>query len=176
MSERKSDQQGRAKRGGKRAPRAPRPEEIETGLEFLNDYFAGLRAKVRVEVQKHSAGEDSSEIIFNLTGEIKPLKQNPQQLAALTRLTSMAMSAGSRDFLRCVIDLDGQLNARRALLDVIAADAAAVAKHTHKRAIIEGLSAYERRKVHTAVKQDSEVETLSDGEGEFRYMMVAIKT
>ena len=41
MSERKSDQQGRAKRGGKRAPRAPRPEEIETGFEFLNDYLQG---------------------------------------------------------------------------------------------------------------------------------------
>ena len=36
---------------------------------------------------------------------------------------------------------------------MIAADAAAVAKHTHKRAIIEGLSAYERRKVHTAVSK-----------------------
>ena len=59
---------------------------------------------------------------------------------------------------------------------MIAEDAAAVAKHTHKRAIVEGLSSYERRKVHNAVNQDSEVETLSNGEGEFRYMMVAIKT
>ena len=158
MSERQKQ-----KRGGKRAPRAPRPEEIDTGLDFLNDYFAGIKAKVRVEVQSPSEADDHAELVFNLTGDIKPLKQNPQQLAALTRLTSMAMSANSRDFLRCAIDLNGQLQARRALLEVIAADAAAVAKHTHKRAIIEGLSSYERRKVHTAVKRDSEVETLSDG-------------
>lgn len=166
----------RGKHGGKKPPRAARPEEIELGLDFLNDYFAGVKAKVQVEIQESSDDEKTSDVIFTLRGDLKPLKQNPQQLAALTRLTSMAMSAHSRDFIRCVIDLNGRLKARRALLEVIADDAVAVAKHTHKRAIIEGLSAYERRQVHTAVKRDEEVETLSDGEGEFRYMMVAIKT
>lgn len=151
--------------------------DIERGLDFLNDYFQSLKAKVRISVQETSQqDEEISETVFELSGEIKPLKRNPQRLAALTRLTSMAMSTQSKGFVRCALDLEGQQSARRTLLEVIAEDAAAVAKHTHKRAIIEGLSASERRKVHHFVNRDQEVETLSDGEGEFRYMMVAIKT
>ena len=153
------------------------PAEVERGLDFLNDYFASLKANVKISTKSsESEGAEDNEIIFQLTGDLKPIKHNPQQLAALTRLTSMAMSANSRQLLRCAIDLEGQLSARRALLEVIADDAAAVAKHTHKRAIIEGLNAYERRKVHHFINRDEDVETLSNGEGEFRYMMVAIKT
>ena len=162
----------------RRSPaRAATAVEVERGLDFLNDYFEGLHTKVQVTVKENDPSHsEDQETIFELTGDLVPLKQNPQQLNALTRLTSMAMSVGSRQHLRCALDLDGQLSARRALLEVIADDAAAVAKHTHKRAIIEGLSAYERRKVHHFINLDSEVETLSTGEGEFRYMMVAIKT
>ena len=158
--------------------RSASPEEIERGLSFLNDYFVGLKAKVQISVQKtkNSQDDDAQETIFELHGDVKPLKRNPQMLASLTRLTSMAMSAQSRGFLRCALDLEGRLSARRTLLEVIAEDAAAVAKHTHKRAIIEGLSSAERRNVHNFVSRDDEVETLSDGEAAFRYMMVAIKT
>lgn len=170
---RKSD--GKSKR---RSPaRAATTGEVERGLDFLNDYFEGLSAQIQVMVKdSDSSTSEDQETVFELTGDLGLLKQNPQQLIALTRLTSMAMSVGSKQHLRCALDLDGQLSARRALLEVIADDAAAVAKHTHKRAIIEGLSAYERRKVHHFINRDDEVETLSTGEGEFRYMMVAIKT
>ena len=149
-------------------------EEVELGLSFLNDYFAEIKAKVQISVKKND--DDSEETIFELNGDIKPLKRNPQMLSSLARLTSMAMSSQSKNFLRCSLDLEGKLSARRTLLEVIAEDAAAVAKHTHKRAIIEGLSSNERRRVHNFVSRDEDVETLSDGEGEFRYMMVAIKT
>ena len=160
----------------KRTQRPPNAEEVALGLDFLSDYFAGIKAKVQVSAKSQSEINAEREVIFEITGDLKPLKRNPQQVSALSRLTSMAMSADSKNFFRCALDLAGHLSARRALLEVIAEDAAAVAKHTHKRAIVEGLSSYERRKVHNAVNQDSEVETLSNGEGEFRYMMVAIKT
>jgi predicted RNA-binding protein Jag len=39
--------------------------------------------------------------------------------------------------------------------------------------VIEGLSSQERRKVHTMVSEDGELETESKGEGEFRYLMVS---
>lgn len=158
------------------SPRMASAEEVERGLSFLNDYFVGLKAEVQVSVQNTEVNDESPETIFELNGDIKPLKRNPRMLASLTRLTSMAMSAQSKGFIRCTVDLEGRLSARKSLLEVIAEDAAAVAKHTHKRAIIEGLSSAERRNVHNFVSRDEEVETLSDGEAEFRYMMVAIKT
>ena len=154
---------------------------IELGLQFLRDYFTQVGAQITVSVYQSSHEEDElftrpDECIFTLSGDLKPLKRNPQYVASLTKLTTIAMSSKGRQRYLCQLDLDGHLTARRALLQVIADDAAAVAKHTHKRAIIEGLSAGERRQIHQQVSEDQEVETLSDGEDEFRYLMVAIKT
>ena len=119
---------------------------------------------------------EPQECIYQLHGDLKALTRKPQYLASLTRLTSAAMSSRGRQRYLCQLDPGGSLTARKALLQVIAADAAAVAKHTHKRAIIEGLSSGERRQIHHHIGDDQEVETLSDGEDEFRYLMVAIKT
>jgi predicted RNA-binding protein Jag len=76
----------------------------------------------------------------------------------------------------CQVDLEGQMMARRQLLETIAQDAAAVAQHTHKRAIIEGLSSGERRTVHYYAGQEGDVETMSEGRDDLRYLMVALKT
>ena len=163
------------------AQRAIPETVIELGRQFLHTYFTQIGAQVSVSAYQSSHEEDESltrpdECIFTLSGHLKPLKRNPQYLASLTKLTSIAMSSKGRQRYLCQLDLDGHLTARRALLQVIADDAAAVAKHTHKRAIIEGLSAGERRQIHQQISEDQEVETLSDGEDEFRYLMVAIKT
>ena len=152
---------------------------IERGLQFLRDYFDQIGAQVSVSAQESQSRGDQSEAqecIYRLTGDLKPLKRNPQYAASLTKLTSISMSSGGRQRYLCQLDLDGRLNARRALLQVIAEDAAAVAKHTHKRAIIEGMSSSDRRHIHQHISEDTDVETLSDGEDKFRYLMVAIKT
>jgi len=163
-----------------KSPSTP-TEVVERGLQFLRDYFTQVGAEIAVSV--HSPQLDTSEkqpdeqeCIYQLHGDLKPLKRNPQYLSSLTRLTSIAMSSGGRQRYLCQLDPGGTLAARKALLQVIAADAAEVAKHTHKRAIIEGLSSGERRQIHQHIGDDQEVETLSDGEDEFRYLMVAIKT
>lgn len=157
-----------------RSPRTAPPELQALGREFLQNYFR--RAGLKITVSSTSDEERSGVCTFRLDGEVGVLKRVPRQVDAIERLTSMAMSAQSKHYYRCQLDLEGQLSARRALVGVIAADAAAVAKHTHKRAIIEGLNSFERRSIHQLMGEDGEVETLSDGEGEFRYLMVAIKT
>jgi predicted RNA-binding protein Jag len=62
------------------------------------------------------------------------------------------------------------------LLETMAADVIDVVKHTQRRAVIEGLSSSERRKVHTMVSEDGALETESRGEGELRYMMLSPRT
>lgn len=148
------------------------PKAIERGCQFLEGYFQrqGLTVKM--------IGERSSnkEFVYNLTGQIKELKRRPDLLSALTRLTQLATNVGAKKHVSCVIDLEGHLGARKALLEVIAADAADVSRHTGKRAIIEGLSSYERRQIHGHLTDEESVETLSEGEGEYRYLMVSKKS
>lgn len=156
-----------------RPPREVPPEARTLGLQFLEAYFEQAQAQIDVKLMP---ADERGRCVFRLEGELGILKRSPRQLEALERMTSVAMSVDSKYGYRCQLDLEGQLSAREALLKVIAADAAAVAEHTHKRAIIEGLSSFERRAIHQAVSEIEGMETLSEGDGEFRYLMVALKT
>jgi predicted RNA-binding protein Jag len=142
----------------------------KNGLQFLQ----GLFEKHHLVIQVALDPNQEDEWVFRLSGQVKALKQQPDLLSALTRLTQQVVNKDGRSK-ACVLDLEGHLSARRALLEVLAIDAAEVCKHTGKRAVIEGLNAYERRKVHQVLTRDEDIETLSEGEGEFRYMMVSNK-
>ena len=142
----------------------------QAGVQFLQGLFE--RHQLSIQVVLDQSQED--EWVFRLSGQIKPLKKQPDLLSALTRLTQQVVSRHGRTKV-CILDLEGHLSARKALLEVLAMDSADVCKHTGKRAIIEGLNSYERRKIHQILQADDEVETLSEGEGDFRYLMVSNK-
>ena len=146
-------------------------KQIEQGLDFLRGFFERKGSKISVMFDPTY----QQEITYRLTGQVKELKRKPELLSSLTRLTQMALTQGCKKKLKCVLDLEGHLSMRRVLVETIAEDAADITKHTGRRAVIEGLTSYERRKVHQLLSEDKDVDTLSEGEGEFRYMMVAPK-
>lgn len=140
------------------------------GSSFLNDYFA----RCDLKVSAHFQGASQGELVYQLKGDVRSLRRDLEALSALTRLTQMVlMNEGL--FASCVLDIEGNGQARLELLKTMTIDLIDVVKHTQKRAVIEGLSSYERRKVHTMVSEDGELETESKGEGEFRYLMVSPK-
>ena len=148
------------------------PQELKKagalGASFLNDYFEHCELKVSA----HYEGAPQGELVFQLQGEVRPLRRDPEGLSALTRLTQMALSS-ERLNAPCVLDIEGSARARTELLKTMTEDLIDVVKHTQRRAVIEGLSSQECRKVHTVVSEDGELETESKGEGEFRYLMVS---
>ena len=140
-------------------------------VSFLQEIFKKRNLLIQVSPTLSKKGE----LILNLKGQTKPLKRQPQIVSALTTLVQLVLSANTRKRYTCVLDLEGHLEARSSLIDVLAADVADVTNHTQKRAIIEGLSSFERRKIHKTLDQDDRVDTQSEGEGEFRYLMVVPK-
>ena len=138
------------------------------GASFLNDYFEHCELKVEAQFE----GAVHGELVFQLKGQVRSLRRDPEGLSALTRLTQMALMS-ERLSAPCVLDIEGSGRARQELLNTLTADLIDVVKHTQKRAVLEGLSSHERRKVHTMVSEDGELETESKGEGELRYLMVS---
>ena len=148
------------------------PADVERasalGVSFLNDYFTHSELKVQARFD----GAPQGELIFSLEGETRPLRRDPEALSALTRITQMALSSAGLAT-RCVLDLEGNSRARAELIETMAADLIDVVKHTGRRAVIEGLSSAERRKVHSVVSEEGSLETESRGEGELRYLMIS---
>jgi spoIIIJ-associated protein len=73
---------------------------------------------------------------------------------------------------RVIVDAAGYRERRQAALDGIALRAAEQAAATGQRVELEPMSAVERRIVHERLKDDPEVETLSEGTEPSRYVVV----
>ena len=141
---------------------------INQVVSFLHGVFKKSDLLIKVTPTLSKKGE----LILNLKGQTKPLKRQPQIVSALTKLVQLVLGAHTSKRYNCVLDLEGHLEARSSLIEVLAADVADVTNHTQKRAIIEGLSSFERRKIHKSLDRDDRVDTQSEGEGEFRYLMI----
>jgi spoIIIJ-associated protein len=73
---------------------------------------------------------------------------------------------------RVMLDADGYRKRREEALQALAESLAARVKQTGQEAVLEPLNALERRIVHTALVNDTEVETYSEGEEPNRHVVI----
>ncbi|MBV70208.1 MAG: hypothetical protein CMH52_02580 [Myxococcales bacterium] len=138
------------------------------GQAFLNSVLEHLNVDVEITIKSND-----DRIIYELSGDTDVFNTRPALVSALTVLASQAVSRVGQERLNCVIDVDGQLEARRELLEVAADDVARAVVRNGRRAVFEGLNSTERRIIHTKLKEDDTVETFSEGDERVRRLIVA---
>ena len=138
------------------------------GQAFLNSVLEHLNVDVEITIKN-----SDDRIIYELSGDTDVFNTRPALVSALTVLASQAVSRVGQERLNCVIDVDGQLEARRELLEVAADDVARAVVRNGRRAVFEGLNSTERRIIHTKLKEDDTVATFSEGDERFRRLIVA---
>lgn len=140
------------------------------GVRFFNEIFTLLGKDVQAQASKGRA--DS--IVLRLGGtQLDGLKRRPELISALALLTSQSVSRSTGQYWQCIFDLDGQLEAREALLRSAAGDIATAVLRNGRRAVLEGLTNTERRLVHQGITDDGRVATWSEGEGADRRLNIA---
>ena len=138
------------------------------GAAFLNEIFDRLDLGVRAEI-----GETRDDTqIFALEGATDALDRAPGLRSAIALLASQALSRAAGHRLRCALDVDGRLAQGESLVEQAAGDIARAVSISGRRAVLDGLSAAERRVVHTALADAPEVATRSDGAGPHRWLYV----
>ncbi len=142
--------------------------EAAHGATFLNELLDRLDLDVQAEL---SESRDETQV-FALQGSTDALDRAPGLRSAIALLTSQALSRGAGRRMRCALDVDGRLAEREALLTQAAGDVARAVQKSGRRAVIDGLSAAERRVVHTALADKDEVATRSEGEGDHRWLCI----
>lgn len=76
---------------------------------------------------------------------------------------------------RVILDIEGYRERRTQMLQGMAQSHATKAKEARKEIVITDLKPYERRIVHLTLKDDPEVETYSEGEGDARHIVISPK-
>lgn len=152
------------------------PDAMGTGLKERARTFAeGLAAASSLELEARVAAEEADGVVIALEGADAHwlVGRHGQVLDALQYLASLAVNRGSGQRLRVVFDADGYRARREATLKKLAADLAAQVKSTGQEAVLDPLSPLERRIVHTALVDDPDIKTYSEGEEPDRYVIIS---
>jgi len=127
---------------------------------------------------KISADENSERIFLNVAGgnAAMLIGKKGQTLEAMQSLVEKIVNkrtnSNNGDRIRIQIDVEGYLETRKANLEKLAMRLADKSKRIRKSISLGQMSAYDRRIVHMALKEDSGVRTKSRGEGYLRKVVI----
>jgi spoIIIJ-associated protein len=169
---------------------APAPSGApESGPVMLSDEEFERVADVAVEVIQRildvfgiesSIDEyegDEGEVILDIVGGELGLLigRHGKSLEALQTLVSAIANKKLGQRYSVMVDVEGYRARRRVKLEEMARQAAERASRQKRVVKLRPMSAYERKIVHVALRNDRRVETLSEGEEPFRQVMVSPK-
>lgn len=150
-------------------------EEVDTIADVAVGFLRGILALFGEEDASIDEYEgDDGELILDVTGgDLAVLiGRHGRTLDALQMVVSSLMSSTLRFHYPVVVDVEGYKNRRKEKLRGIALSAASRAKRQHSKVSLPPMNAYERRLIHLALVDDSEVTTHSEGEDPSRHVVI----
>ena len=147
------------------------PEEAKAARAFL----AGLTERMGVPAQIE-ASENEEQLRMVLSGENMSILigRRGETLDALQYLTSLNVNRGREDYLRVSLDTENYRAKREEALRKLAVRMAARCKKSGRRVALEPMNPYERRILHSALQNDPEVTTHSEGEEPYRRVIITL--
>ena len=123
-----------------------------------------------------SAEENSRRLFFNINGGNAGILigKKGQTLDAIQSLVEKIVNKHNphSDKIRVQVDVEGYLKTRKANLEKLAERLADKSKRIRKPISLGQMSAYDRRIVHLALKNDPDIRTKSRGEGYMRKLVI----
>ena len=150
---------------------------------FLSGYrgkcanLHGHRWTVEVEAGAEALQETGEQLRMQMTGEGMSLLigRRGETLDALQYLTSLNINRGREEYLRVSIDTENYRAKREEALRKLAIRMAGRAKKSGRRVALEPMNPYERRILHSALQDDPDVTTHSEGEEPYRRVIITLK-
>ena len=158
-------------------PFEPTPED-QQGPDAVRarEFLAGLTERMGVPVQI-ALQETEEQLRMQMTGEGMSLLigRRGETLDALQYLTSLNINRGREEYLRVSIDTENYRAKREEALRKLALRMAGRAKKSGRRVALEPMNPYERRILHSALQNDPDVTTHSEGEEPYRRVIITLK-
>ena len=158
-------------------PFVPTPDEEQSeDAKRAKAFLAGLTERMGVPVEI-ALQESEEQLRMQMTGEGMSLLigRRGETLDALQYLTSLNINRGREDYLRVSIDTENYRAKREEALRKLAVRMAGRAKKSGRRVALEPMNPYERRILHSALQNDPDVTTHSEGEEPYRRVIITLK-
>ena len=160
-----------------REPFVPTPlEEQSDEARRASAFLSGLTERMGVPVEI-ALQESPEQLRMQMTGEGMSLLigRRGETLDALQYLTSLNINRGREEYLRVSIDTENYRAKREEALRKLAVRMAGRAKKSGRRVALEPMNPYERRILHSALQDDPDVTTHSEGEEPYRRVIITLK-
>ncbi len=147
---------------------------VDNAIEFLNGVFKAMELEVTINA---TFDEVENNLDIELAGpEMGVLiGKRGATLDSLQYLTNLAVNRTSDNYVRVKIDTEDYRNRRKQTLENLAKNMASKVKRTRRPVSLEAMNPYERRIIHSALQNDSNVTTHSEGEEPNRYVVITLK-
>lgn len=150
-------------------------EELDKVADTAIDALQGILKHFDVgEVTIDEYEGDEGELILDITGDNLAILigRHGKTLDALQFIISAITTRTLGFRYPVVVDVEGYKNRQRQKLESIAHSAASRAVSQHRSVKLRPMTPYERRIVHLALRGNNKVETVSEGEGSARHVVV----
>ena len=146
----------------------------EVAKEFLDGVFEAMQLEVNISMDLN---EEDKTLSIDLAGpEMGVLiGKRGQTLDSLQYLTNLAVNRSSENYTRVKIDTEDYRRRRKETLENLAKNMASKVKRTKKTVTLVAMNPYERRIIHSALQNDNNVTTHSEGEEPYRYVVITLK-
>ncbi|GEN44666.1 RNA-binding cell elongation regulator Jag/EloR [Alkalibacillus haloalkaliphilus] len=172
-------------------------EVIDEGKKGLLGVFGAKRAYVKIQEKRDLVSEGKSylqnialemgaegtdvtvtqqgnEVTYELIGDRIGLLigKRGQTINSLQYLTSLVVNKDQNSYITVVVDAEGYRERRKETLENLASNLAKKAMRLNEEVQIEPMPSFERKIIHTALHDHSEVSTYSDGKDPNRRVVI----
>ena len=151
-------------------------EDLSETARNARDFLKGLTDHMGVPAEI-AVCEGAEQLRMVLSGENMSILigRRGETLDALQYLTSLNVNRGREDYLRVSLDTENYRAKREEALRKLAVRMANRAKKSGRRVALEPMNPNERRILHSALQNDPEVTTHSEGEEPYRRVIITLK-
>ena len=144
----------------------------ERAVEFLEGLFPLIGEEVHAELK----GEDEKIVIELTATSVKNIiGRRGEVIDAVQTLAGAVANIGRKDYKRVVVDCENYREDREETLRRVAHKLAAKAVRLGKRVRLEPMNPYERRIIHSALVDNPDVTTKSEGKEPARFVVIIPK-
>ena len=181
--ERKEAREPKAEPVTEAAPAEPAEPFVATAEEDLGDtakkardFLLGLTERMGVPTEI-AVSDAPEQLKMQLSGENMSILigRRGETLDALQYLTSLNVNRDREEYLRVSLDTENYRAKREEALRKLAVRMANRAKKSGRRVALEPMNPNERRILHSALQNDPEVTTHSEGEEPYRRVIITLK-
>ncbi|MBQ9709787.1 MAG: protein jag [Clostridia bacterium] len=141
----------------------------ERANDFVNGLFEIINMPATTELQ-----EDENGIVINVitTTSSSVIGYRGEVLDAIQCLAGAVANTGKDEYSRVVVDCEGYRGKREETLKNLAEKLAAKAVRMGRKVSLEPMNPFERRVIHSALADNAEVKTASEGKEPNRYISI----